>query len=147
MEKPAVWPQLTSHARYAKISKNESRYVMIDVKEGHLVELFPQHKAYRLDELNPLEHVGEVQKFNVAEVLEARHVTLPQEVPLVPGAEDVDEKVDTREHLEHIVHGQECLELVRLATFHETVEHIELIRSHLRPVNIAHPGPTRSIMR
>jgi hypothetical protein len=93
---------------------------MVDVEKGHLVELLPQHKANRLNQLDALEHVRKVQKFDVAEVLVAGHVALPQEVPLVACAEDVDEEVDTGEHLKDIVNGEEGLELVRLAAFHQT---------------------------
>lgn len=63
---------------------------MVNMKERHLLVLFPQHEANGFDELDAFENIAEVQQLDMAEVFEARHMTLPDKVKLVAGSEDVD---------------------------------------------------------
>jgi hypothetical protein len=91
---------------------------MVNVKKRHLLELLPKHKANCLDKLDALENVGEVQQLDMTEVLKARHVTFPQEVPLEAGAKDVDKKVETRSNLKDVVDGKKGFKLQRLSLFH-----------------------------
>lgn len=111
---------LTSHYRHAEIRENERRYVVINVEERHLLELLPQDKAYRFDELNAFHEIAEVQQLHVAEIIEARHVAGPQEVPSIAGAENVNEKIETREHLKDVVDGEEGSQLESRAILHQS---------------------------
>lgn len=115
---------------------------MVDVQERHLVELLPQHEADGFDELDSFEDVGEVKQLDVAEILEARHVTRPQEAPVEARAEHVDEEVETREHLEDVVECEEGRQLERLAVLHPT--EVKKLRHLLRSAVETHPGPRRS---
>lgn len=85
-----------------------------------MLELLPQHEAKRLDELDALEDVSEVKQLDVAEVVEARHVARPDEVPLISRSEHVQQEVETRSHLENVVKCQERLQVERSAMLHQS---------------------------
>lgn len=92
---------------------------MVNVKERHLLELLSQHKANRLDKLDALKEIRKVEQLDMTEIFIAGHVTFPQKVPLKAGAEDVDEKVETRSDLEDVVDGEESFQLIRLSPLHK----------------------------
>lgn len=85
-----------------------------------MTELLSQNEANRLDQFNALDGVREVEQLGVTEILVAGHVASVEKVPLEAGAEDVDEEVETGEHLKDVVNGQKRLQLEGLAVFHQT---------------------------
>lgn len=80
--------------------------MMIDVKERDLSEIFSKHKANGLNELDTLYEVCNVQKFDVTQVLIARHVAFPQIINSVASAENVHDKINAQKHLNDVVHSQ-----------------------------------------
>lgn len=85
-----------------------------------MLELFPQHKANRLDELDALETVRKIKQFHVTDIVKIRHPTHPERAPRVARAKDVDEKVETRNDLNDIVHREKGPHLIGLSPLHES---------------------------
>jgi len=103
--------------------------VVVDVKKGHLLVLFPQHKANRLDELDAFEQKGDIKELDMIEIVVASHLTPPQPADFVARPEHVDENVKAAQHLKDVVECQKCLELESFAVLHES--ETSLVVSHL----------------
>lgn len=72
----------------------------------------------------------------MAEIVEARHVTGPQKVPPIAGAENVDEEIETRKHLKDVVDGEEGSQLERRAIFHQSANKTPL--SSIQSQSLSH---------
>jgi hypothetical protein len=119
---------------------------MVDVKERHLLELLPQHKANCLDKLDAFEDISEIQQLCVADVLVAGHLTSPQQPPLVTSSKDIDEEVKTRDDLNDVVDREKSFHLEGPSPLHESTSNQSSIICCARWQS-THLGPNRRTIK